>query len=54
MTNFNMTTPHNPTSGPVQPRHGSNQASRPESFTKQEEIGRGSFAVVYKAIHTVS
>ena len=32
----------------------SKESDKIGSFQRQEEIGRGSFATVYKAIHTVS
>ena len=35
-------------------RRSSKDSSAIGSFTRMEEIGRGSFATVYKAMHTVS
>jgi serine/threonine-protein kinase ULK2 len=43
-----------PGSTSTTPRRSSKESSAIGSFTRMEEIGRGSFATVYKAMHTVS
>lgn len=43
-----------PSSTSTTSRKSSKDSQAIGSFTRMEEIGRGSFATVYKAMHTVS